>query len=64
MEFFDLRRSVGLSQSQFAEKFGIPLSTYKHWEQKLRTPPPYVMSMMKKIIELESNGDKDFGSFS
>lgn len=47
----ELRRLTGLSQGKFAEKFGIPRSTLQNWEQGVRTPPPYVVTMLEKMIE-------------
>lgn len=48
-----IRNNLGLSQSQFAKKFNIPLGTLAHWEQGVRTPLQYVISMIKQIINLE-----------
>lgn len=53
MDLKELRKFTGLSQSKFASKFNIPLSTYFHWEQGMRTPPKYVVDMMQTILELE-----------
>ena len=49
----EIRKSTGLTQEKFAEKFGVPLSTYKHWENGMRKPPLYVVEMIKKIVDLE-----------
>ena len=49
--FKTLRNETNLSQAQFVKLFGIPLQTYKNWEQGLRTPPDYVYQMMKEIIK-------------
>lgn len=51
MEIKELRDITGFSQNAFADKFHIPLSTYCHWEQGLRTPPHYVIYMIKTILE-------------
>lgn len=53
MEILDLRKSTKLSQVKFCKKFDIPLSTYCHWEQGIRIPPKYVISMIKTILILE-----------
>ena len=34
----DLRRKMGLSQSQFATKFGFPPATLRNWEQHRARP--------------------------
>ena len=39
-----VRRSTGLSQEAFAERFGIPLRTLQDWEQGRREPGAAVAS--------------------
>ncbi len=34
----DVRRKMGLSQSQFATKFGFPPATLRNWEQRRARP--------------------------
>lgn len=53
MEVRKLRLQTGLSQSKFAKMFEIPVSTLKDWEQERRTPPTYVINMMKTILQLK-----------
>lgn len=50
----ELRAKTGLSQSQFAAHFGLPVRTLQDWEQGRREPPDYVVAMMERILELES----------
>ena len=33
-----IRKQLGLSQAEFALRFGFPLGTLRHWEQGLRHP--------------------------
>ena len=49
----ELRNRTGLSQDKFSERFNIPASTLREWEQGKRKPPIYVLEMLKKIIDLE-----------
>lgn len=49
----ELRKSSGLSQNIFAEKFAIPTSTLQDWEHDRRTPPIYVVGMIDKILSNE-----------
>ena len=51
MDVRELRLQVGLSQSKFAKMFEVPVSTLKDWEQKRRTPPTYVVNMMRTILQ-------------
>ena len=51
MTIKQLRESTGLSQSQFAEKFHIPIGTLQHWEQGVRKPPEYVIYMIEMLIK-------------
>ena len=34
----EIRISLGLSQKEFSDRFGIPLATVKNWDQCRRTP--------------------------
>ena len=54
----ELRKITGLSQSQFAKKFHIPVGTLSHWEQGVRTPPEYVVYMMARIIYNEKHDER------
>ena len=33
-----VRRRTGLTQAEFARRFGFPLGTLRNWEQGIRTP--------------------------
>lgn len=46
----ELRAKTGLSQSQFAVRFGIPVRTLQEWEQGRQAPPSYVVAMMKELL--------------
>lgn len=52
MDVKELRRSLGLSQSQFAKQYGIPVSTIKNWEQGIRTPDGAPLSYLKVIKKM------------
>ena len=47
----ELRMQTGLSQSKVAKMFDVPVATLKDWEQERRTPPAYVINMMRTILE-------------
>ena len=49
----DLREKTGLSQSKFALKFHLNVSTLRTWEQGVRVCPEHVLYMMTRILELE-----------
>ena len=53
MEIKALRVCTGLSQNKFANMFEIPVATLKDWEQGRRTPPGYVVNMIKTILEYQ-----------
>lgn len=53
MNVKELRLQTGLSQIKFANLFEIPVATLKDWEQGRRVPPQYVVSLMKKYLELQ-----------
>lgn len=48
----ELRSSLGLSQSEFARGFGVPVRTVQNWEQKRRQPRG-AASVLLKIIRAD-----------
>lgn len=49
----ELRIRTGLSQSQFAKRFNIPVKTVQNWEFGCSTPRPYIVSLIHEILDLE-----------
>lgn len=50
----ELREQTGLSQTEFAEYFGISVRTLQEWEQGRRKPPDYLVSLLERIWNLEN----------
>lgn len=51
-----IRSSTGLSQKKFAEKTGVPARTILSWETGDRTPPAYVIPLLRMAVrELDGN---------
>lgn len=48
-------------QSLFAEYFGISVRTIHGWEQEQKSPPSYLIGLLKRILDLEyfNNSRKD-----
>ncbi|WP_207459143.1 helix-turn-helix domain-containing protein [Azospirillum sp. SYSU D00513] len=44
-----VRRKVGLSQSVFARKVGVPVSTVRNWEQGTRSPQGAARALLRVI---------------
>lgn len=59
----EFRKSTGLSQSEFAEYYEIPVRTIQEWEQGRRKPPAYIPKLLKRIWTLEKayTEKKDLG---
>lgn len=57
MNFKELREASGMTNSQLAEYFGIPLRTLQSWAkpegENGRTCPAYVLGMMERILRTE-----------
>lgn len=49
----ELRDRTGETQREFAERYHIPLSTLKKWEQGSASPPPYVLRLIAETIPTE-----------
>lgn len=46
----ELRDMTGLSQKEFADKYEIPLSTLRKWEQGSAAPAPYVVRLIAATL--------------
>ncbi len=46
MEIKDIRNQTGLTQKEFAERFGIPVKTLQHWEAGESKPAPYLLHLI------------------
>lgn len=49
----DLCKRYGLSQTELARRFEIPLRTVQDWHAGRRTPPDYVVNMLHRLLSLE-----------
>lgn len=55
----DLRRRLGLTQEQFAQKVGVTYSTVNHWENGKRAPQPFLLQRLREMKgELDALGKK------
>ncbi len=54
----ELRELLGLTQKEFALKFGFNLRTLQQWEQGRASTPVYLIPLVKRVIELESKNAK------
>lgn len=48
-----LRTQSGMSQRKFAEFFNMPYKTLQGWENQGKSPAPYIIEMMEKILRYE-----------
>ncbi len=46
----EIREASGLSQTTFAKKYNIPISTLRKWEQLVSKPPQYVINLLEASI--------------
>lgn len=53
MNIKNIRTTTNMSQSEFAEYFGIPVRTIQKWERDGSVPPEYIPKMIERILELE-----------
>lgn len=47
MKIQEIRVLTNLSQTQFSEKYHIPLPTLRKWEQGKREPPDYLVELLE-----------------
>lgn len=56
MTIKELRERTGLSQSKFANKYGIPVRTLQGWEAGKRVPDYVIRLLARCVEEDEKNG--------
>ena len=47
MNIREMRMCLGDTQSEFAERYGIPFRTVQNWEAGVRTPPKYITDLLE-----------------
>lgn len=50
MDIKAIRSLAGLSQTDFAKKYGLPLGTLHHWEAGDRQPPAYLLKLLERVV--------------
>lgn len=60
MDIREMRAALGDKQSDFAERYQIPLRTIQKWETKERTPAPYVIDLLQRRVERDLINRKTF----
>ena len=51
MSIRELRRQLGITQSEFSARYGIPFRTVQNWEAGVRKPPEYVEELLEHRIQ-------------
>lgn len=51
-EIKQIAEAAGMSCRALALRFGIPRRTMEGWSAGVRTPPSYVLAMMREILKL------------
>ena len=46
----ELRDLTGMTQKEFASRYGIPISTLRKWEQGESSPAPYVAALLARTL--------------
>lgn len=52
MTIKEMRTSMGMTQTEFGNLFGIPLRSIQNWELEIRKPPEYVITLIEKNLRL------------
>ncbi len=50
-----LRSKAGMTQAAFADAYEIPLRTLQSWEGGEREPAPYIVKMLTRLVDLDSD---------
>ena len=57
MTIKEMRIITGMSRQEFGDYFGIPRGTIRNWEQGIREPLSYVVSLIERVLVLEGKLD-------
>ena len=52
-EIINIRKLTGLNRKEFAEYFSIPYRTISDWELGNRTPPEYLIKLLRYQVLME-----------
>lgn len=45
-----IRKLLGVSRAEFSRRYGIPPRTLEAWDKGERTPPPYVVTLLERVV--------------
>lgn len=51
MDIREMRKKLGYTQSEFAERYKIPFRTIQNWESGSRKPPEYFLSLLEHKVK-------------
>lgn len=51
MNIRELRSQLGITQSEFADRYNIPFRTIQNWEAGVRKPPEYIVELLENRIQ-------------
>lgn len=51
----EIRQMTGMTQAAFSEAYNIPLRTLQSWEGGEREPAPYIVKMLARLVDLDSD---------
>lgn len=57
MTLKEMRELLELTQSQFSEKYKIPIRTLQGWELESRTPPAYVLHLLERCVLADAKAE-------
>lgn len=50
MTIKEMRDLLNVSRAEFSRRYGIPSRTLDDWEKGKRTPPPYVITLLERVV--------------
>lgn len=59
MKIKEIRKYSGLTQDAFSKKYNIPKRTLEGWESGKRNPPEYVLMLLERVVQEDSEGEKN-----
>lgn len=52
----ELREGLDISRAEFSRRYNIPIRTVEDWEAGKRSPAPWVVELLERVIKAENGG--------
>lgn len=52
----EIRSILEISRAEFSRRYEIPLRTLEDWDTGRRTPPPWLLKLLERVVTEDAGG--------